>query len=77
MQWFGEEHGVGFIRGDDGNDFFVHQSDVIPKDVLPLKGKQRVQYKVQESSKGPKAIEVDLAPNKSKQQHASEAGASA
>ena len=55
----------------------MHQSDVIPKDELPLKGKQRVQYKVQESPKGPKAIEVDLAPNKSRQQDASETGASA
>lgn len=64
IKWFGEELGFGFISGDDKVDYFVHQSDVIPKDELPLKSKQHVQFRVQDSPKGPKAIEVDLVPNK-------------
>ena len=77
VKWFGEQQGYGFIKSDDGGDFFVHHSDVLSKEDLPLKGKQRVQYKIEISPKGLKAIEVEIAPNKSRQQDASDAAASA
>ncbi len=46
----------GFIAGDDGKDYFVHQTGLKP-DVALNEG-DRVNFDVAEGEKGPKAVEV-------------------
>ena len=50
--------GYGFITGDDGEKYFVHQKNVYNKS--RLKSDTRVKYKVETSEKGLVAVEVKL-----------------
>jgi cold shock protein len=60
--WFDESKGYGFIKPDDGSqDVYVHFSAIAMKtkrrNLLP---KQRVEYEVIDSPKGPAAHNVAL-----------------
>ena len=50
--------GYGFITGDDGEKYFVHQKNVYNKS--RLKADTRVKYKVETSEKGFVAVDVIL-----------------
>ena len=50
--------GYGFITGDDGEKYFVHQKNVYNKS--RLSADTRVKYKVQTSEKGLVAVDVKL-----------------
>ena len=50
--------GYGFITGDDGEKYFVHQKNVYNKSRLRVD--TRVKYKVETSEKGLVAVEVTL-----------------
>ena len=50
--------GYGFITGDDGKKYFVHQKNVYNKS--RLRADTRVQYKVETSEKGLVAVNVKL-----------------
>lgn len=51
--------GFGFIESDEsGEDIFIHSSDV--HGAYDLKEGQKVKFDVQNTSKGPKAINVRL-----------------
>ena len=50
--------GYGFITGDDGEKYFVHQKNVYNKS--RLKADTRVKYKVETSEKGFVAVDVKL-----------------
>jgi len=50
--------GYGFITGDDGEKYFVHQKNVYNKS--RLKADTRVKYKVETSEKGLVAVDVRL-----------------
>jgi len=50
--------GYGFITGDDGEKYFVHQKNVYNKS--RLKTDTRVKYKVETSEKGFVAVDVKL-----------------
>ena len=50
--------GYGFITGDDGEKYFVHQKNVYNKS--RLSADTRVKYKVETSEKGLVAIDVKL-----------------
>ena len=50
--------GYGFITGDDGEKYFVHQKNVYNKS--RLRADTRVKYKVETSEKGLVAVEVNL-----------------
>ena len=50
--------GYGFITGDDGEKYFVHQKNVYNKS--RLKADTRVKYKVETSEKGFVAVDVNL-----------------
>lgn len=51
------ERGFGFINGD-GKDFFFHRSEVKDTDFDSLTEDQAVDFDVQESPKGPRAVNV-------------------
>ena len=50
--------GYGFITGDDGEKYFVHQKNVYNKS--RLSADTRVKYKVETSEKGLVAVDVKL-----------------
>lgn len=56
VKWYNPKKHFGFITGDDGQDIFVHSSDVPPD--LELKEGDKVQYEVGEAPKGQKAINI-------------------
>jgi CspA family cold shock protein len=56
VKWFNPKKRFGFIVQADGNEIFVHQSDLVG--VSTLKPEQEVSFAVEQSGKGPKAIRV-------------------
>ena len=50
--------GYGFITGDDGEKYFVHQKNVFNKS--RLRSDTRVKFKVETSDKGLVAVDVKL-----------------
>ena len=58
VKWFNETKGYGFIKKDDGQDVFVHYSDIEGDGFKTLSEGQRVSFEVVEGTKGPKATNV-------------------
>ena len=58
VKWFDPVKGYGFIVGDDGQDVFVHQSNILMKGFRALEVGQRVSYQIKKKKKGSKAINV-------------------
>ena len=50
--------GYGFIKGDDGEKYFVHQKNIYSKS--RLRADTRVQFRVETSEKGLVAVDVKL-----------------
>jgi len=59
VKFFNKMKGFGFITGDDGKDYFVHQSDVA-EGVL-LRENDSVSFEPAQSDRGMKAERVNLA----------------
>lgn len=60
VKWFDPIKGYGFIVGDDGQDAFVHHTEVFMRGFRFLEAGQRVSYKVESVEKGNEAINVIL-----------------
>ena len=58
VKWFNSEKGFGFIAGEDGNDIFVHFSQIQKEGFKSLEEGQEVSYEVGEGQKGPQAVNV-------------------
>lgn len=59
VKWFNQEKGYGFISANDGNDVFVHHSQIKEKGHdKDLHEGQNVSFDVQEGEKGPMATNV-------------------
>lgn len=54
-RWLGLR-GYGFIKADDGTEVFVHNSEIQGKSSL-TEG-EKVEFEIQSSPKGPRAINV-------------------
>ena len=52
VKWFSSEKGYGFIEREDGDDLFVHYSEITMDGYKTLKEGQRVQFDVNEGPKG-------------------------
>jgi len=61
IKWYNGMKGFGFISGEDGKDVFVHRS-AIPVGVDLYEG-DHVEYEVEDSERGPKAIEIKKSKN--------------
>ena len=59
VKWFNESKGYGFIQRDDGNDVFVHYSNIIGKGFRTLKENDEVEFEVNEGPKGLQAVNVE------------------
>lgn len=60
VKCFERKKGYGFIAGDNGEDVFVHQSNILMKGFRFLEQGQRVSYDVEPTEKGNRAINVTV-----------------
>lgn len=59
IKWFDEQRGYGFISCDQGNDVFVHHSQVQESGSNKnLHEGENVTFDIEDSKKGPMAINV-------------------
>ncbi|MFV0246526.1 MAG: cold-shock protein [Mycoplasmatales bacterium] len=58
VKWFNSEKGFGFITDEEGNDVFVHFSNIQADGYKSLEENDNVSFEVEESDKGPTAINV-------------------
>ncbi len=58
VKWFNGEKGFGFITGENGDDLFVHFSQIQKDGYKSLEEGQKVSYEVGEGQKGPQAVNV-------------------
>lgn len=54
------ERGFGFIIAADGKEVFFHQSGLIDVSFEALNEGQEVSYEVEQSPKGPRAVNVSI-----------------
>jgi len=60
VKWFNDKKGFGFIEHDGGKDLFVHHTAITGEGFKTLSEGQRVSFEVEETSKGPKAKNVQI-----------------
>lgn len=58
VKWFNTSKGFGFITREDGPDVFVHYSAIQTEGFRNLAEGDRVEFTVEQSSKGPQASNV-------------------
>ncbi len=56
IKWYNPKKNFGFITSDDGEDIFLHSSDLPPG--TELQEGDKVEYDVGDAPKGKKAINV-------------------
>ena len=58
VKWFSNEKGYGFIEREDGDDLFVHFSEIAMDGYKTLVQGQRVEFEVTQGDKGLQASHV-------------------
>jgi CspA family cold shock protein len=58
VKWFNEQKGYGFISRDDGDDVFVHYSEIVSDGFKTLTENQEVTFDLKEGPKGLQAVNV-------------------
>lgn len=58
VKWFSNEKGYGFIERENGEDVFVHHSDIQGEGFKTLRQGEEVDFEVLPADKGPKAQNV-------------------
>jgi len=57
VKFFNEMKGFGFIAGEDGKEYFVHQTGL--QEGVRLQENDSVTFDVEEGDRGPKAVNVN------------------
>jgi len=60
VKWFNSGKGYGFISREEGDDVFVHHSEIQAEGFRQLEEGQRVEFSVEDGPKGPQATNVVL-----------------
>jgi CspA family cold shock protein len=60
VKWFNATKGFGFITGEDGQDIFVHYSQILREGYKSLEEGQEVTYEITQGAKGPQASNVKV-----------------
>ena len=60
VKWFNSEKGFGFITSEEGDDVFVHFSQINTQGFKTLEEGQAVTFEVTEGPKGPQASNVTV-----------------
>ncbi|MBL7131758.1 MAG: cold shock domain-containing protein [Candidatus Omnitrophica bacterium] len=55
------DRGFGFISDTDGSEVFFHQSSLVGTTFDALNEEQEVEFEIEKSDKGPRAINVSIA----------------
>ncbi len=58
VKWFNSSKGYGFIEREEGEDVFVHYSAIEGDGFRNLEEGQRVEFTIEQGSKGPQAAQV-------------------
>ena len=58
VKWFDERKGYGFIESEEGEDVFVHYSEIQQEGFKTLEEGQSVEFEVVEGDKGKQAVNV-------------------
>jgi cold shock protein len=59
VKWFSRMKGWGFIEPDEGEkDIFVHYENILGDGFRNLEKGERVRFRIEETPRGPKALEV-------------------
>lgn len=60
VKWFNSKKGFGFIKKEDGTDVFVHYTGVVGEGFKTLAEGDNVEFEIEDSDKGPRAIDVKI-----------------
>ncbi len=55
---FNKNKGYGFITTDEGQDVFFHYSQIIMEGFKDIDLEQKVEFEIEESPRGPRAINI-------------------
>ncbi len=58
VKWFNSEKGYGFITTENGEDLFVHYSQIQKEGFKSLEEGEEVSFEVVDGQKGPQAANV-------------------
>ena len=58
VRWFSPRRGYGFIQLPEGEDVFVHYSEIQGDGFKTLNEGEEVEFGVKEAPKGPQAVDV-------------------
>lgn len=58
VKFFNEQKGFGFITSGEGDDVFVHASNIVGDGFRTLSEGQTVEYETAAGRKGPEAVNV-------------------
>ncbi|NIP99641.1 MAG: cold shock domain-containing protein [Nitrospinaceae bacterium] len=58
VKWFNDTKGYGFIQSDQGEEYFVHFSEIQGEGFKTLKEGQTVEFEGGMGKKGPQAFKV-------------------
>lgn len=58
VKWYDGDRGYGFIAQRNGDDIFFHRTGIVPGETPFFSSGTRVTYLVEQTSKGPQAVEV-------------------
>jgi len=59
VKWFNDQKGYGFIEQDNGEDIFVHHSEILGSGFKTLSEGQLVSFEIGAGKKGPAAQNVE------------------
>lgn len=61
VKWYNARKGFGFVEREDGEkDVFVHASAVKKAGLKRLEGGQKISFDIEDSDKGPNAINLKV-----------------
>lgn len=55
------DRGFGFIAAEDGREIFFHRSGLLNVDFMDLREGDRLEFEVEKTDRGPKAVQVHKA----------------
>jgi CspA family cold shock protein len=58
VKWFSNQKGYGFITPQEGNDVFVHHSEIQSEGYKSLEEGQKVEFEITDGPKGDQAKNV-------------------
>lgn len=60
VKFFNDEKGYGFISREDGDDVFVHYSNIVGTGRRTLNDGDKVDFEIAPGRKGPEAVDVKV-----------------